>query len=353
MNEETIKATARALVSTGLSKLGYNYVNLDDCWSGGRFPNGTQYSDPKSFPSGIKNLADYVHSLGLKFGLYTDRGNKTCAGRPGALGFEEIDARTYAEWGVDYLKEDSCYATQDHQQAFQEYGRMRDALNSTGRPIFFSLCGWYSWYSPVGSNLGNSFRIGPDDTNWPGVISNVNIDVMLGQHAGPGGWNDPCLLLESNYLGQLAVTPTQSRTQLNMWAILAAPMLLSLNIRNLSKEALLTYSNKEVIAINQDSLGRQGFRVSGGDLNPSHSKSINILARHLEHGRVALLMVNAGTQTQKITCDRQCFQSFGFADAKVKVRDLWRHEDLSPVMNTMSATVAADGDSVMYLLTKA
>jgi len=349
MNEDTIKATARALVSTGLADLGYVYVNLDDCWSGGRYANGSQFADPKAFPSGIQHLADYVHSLGLKFGLYTDRGNLTCAGRPGALGHEEIDANTYAAWGVDYLKEDSCYATQDHEQAFTEYGRMRDALNATGRSIFFSLCGWESWYAPVGQSLGNSFRIGPDDTNWPGVITNVNIDVNLNMHAGPGGWNDPCLLLEKNYLDQYAVTSTQSRTQFNLWAILAAPMLLSLNVRNLSRDALETYSNKEVIAINQDPMGIQGFRVVGGPLNPSLTNSTNIMARHLHDKKVAVLMVNVGTADQTIVCDRSCFQAIGLADRKVLIRDAWKHKDVDIGMNRWQAEVSANGGSEMFI----
>ena len=138
----------------------------------------TQQSSSKT----LRPLADYVHSKGLKFGTYTDRGTQTCGGKPGALQHEKIDAQTYAAWTIDYLKEDSCHASGDHDTAFKEYGAMRDALNATGRPILFSLCGWNSWYAPVGKTLGNSWRIGPDDTNWPGVLSNININAYLSMY---------------------------------------------------------------------------------------------------------------------------------------------------------------------------
>jgi len=166
LTEENMKASIDALVALGLPELGYVYFNLDDDWAEGRYANGTLYADKTKFPSKtLKPLAEYAHSKKLKFGTYTDRGTKTCGGKPGALAHEKIDAATYASWGVDYLKEDSCNAPADHATAFSEYAAMRDALNATGRPILFSLCGWNSWYAPMGDYLGNSWRIGPDDTN--------------------------------------------------------------------------------------------------------------------------------------------------------------------------------------------
>lgn len=144
---------------------------------------------------------------------------------------------------------------------------MRDALNKTGRPIFFSLCGWNNWYAPVGMSLGNSWRIGPDDTNWGGVLKNIDINADLAQYAGPGGWNDPCLLLAETYAGQLRMTQLQTRAQFNMWAIMASPLLISANIRNMSAMNMETYKNAEVIAVNQDALAQQGFRVAGGPLS--------------------------------------------------------------------------------------
>ena len=150
-------------MAAGFPALGYEYFNLDDCWAKGRASDGTILADPAVFPSGIESFAAYVHGKGLKFGVYTDRGPKTCGGRPGAGGHVAQDAATFAAWGVDYLKEDSCNAPTDHASAFAEYGQMRDALNQTGRPIVFSLCGWHSWYAPAGAALGNSWRVGPDD----------------------------------------------------------------------------------------------------------------------------------------------------------------------------------------------
>jgi len=275
LDEKSVRATADALISTGLAKLGYIYVNLDDCWAAGRYPNGSVYAEAAKFPSqSLKPLADYVHSLGLKFGTYTDRGTKTCAGRPGSQDYEAIDAQTYASWGIDYVKEDSCYASDDHNLAFTQYGKMRDGLNATGRPIFFSLCGWNEWYAPVGMGLGNSWRIGPDDTDWPGVLKNININARLAQYSGPGGWNDPCLLLAETSTGELRMTHTQTRTQFNFWAIMASPLLISANVRNMSQENLETYMNTEVIAIDQDRLGLQGIRLVGGDLSPGSMQGL-------------------------------------------------------------------------------
>ncbi len=212
-----VMAVADKIIELGLNFAGYHYVNIDDCWCTGR-ENGTNVliPDPVAFPNGMKAVADYVHSLvcwhstascintnflirvilqGLKFGIYTDRGTNTCAGRPGSQGYEALDAQTFASWGVDYVKEDSCNAPSDPPSAFQQYGTMRDALNAvrfcqrylfvcsfisdldvlvqTGRPIYFSLCGWNSWYAPVGWTLGNSWRIAGDCNQWPSVYNAI------------------------------------------------------------------------------------------------------------------------------------------------------------------------------------
>ncbi|CAJ1371411.1 unnamed protein product [Effrenium voratum] len=268
MNETTLRRVADAMVAKGLVTLGYRYLNLDDCWAKSRDGSGQLVADQAKFPSGtLKPLADYVHSKGLLFGTYTDRGELTCAGRPGAARHEEIDAQTYAAWGVDYLKEDSCNASTDHETAFAEYGRMRDALNASGRPVLFSLCGWNSWYAPVGRQLGNSWRIGPDDTNWPGILQNIDAMSGLERYAGPGGWNDPCLLLSATWSRTLRVTALQTRAQFSMWAVLAAPLLISGSVLDMEDETLATYSNEEIIAVNQDPAGHQGFRVLGGKLS--------------------------------------------------------------------------------------
>jgi alpha-galactosidase len=328
MNEDTIKETATAYIALGLPKFGYEYVNLDDCWAGGRSSNGTIYPDQTTFPNLVEVIA-YVHSLGLKFGVYTDRGNMTCGGRPGSGGYEALDAATYASWGVDFLKEDSCYATQVHEEAFADYALMRDGLNKTGRPIFFDLCGWNDWYAPVGNTLGNEWRIGPDDSNWDSILENINIDANLSQYAGPGGWNNPCLLLGNDVNNNPLITELQSRAQFSMWSILAAPLVLSQNIRNFSTFLYETYTNIEVINVDQDSLGKQGQRIVGGDLSSTATdpfNTTNVWARPLFDGTWAAVFINVGPTAQTVTCDQECFAQMGFVEpAYVIARDLWQH----------------------------
>ena len=227
------------------------YLNLDDCYIKSRDSSGVLQPDPKTFSKGMKSLGDYAHSKGMKFGVYTDRGTLTCGGRPAAQGHEVQDAKTYASWGVDYLKEDSCHASSDHSMAFKQYGAMRDALNATGRPILFSLCGWNAWYAPVGKTLGNAWRTGPDDSNWNGVIKNIDILAPLSQYAGPGGWNDPCLLLSQDWSGKMIMSELQIKAQFSMWAVVSAPLLISGSVVHMTPETLATYSNKKVIAVNQ------------------------------------------------------------------------------------------------------
>ena len=227
ITEENIRETIDALVFTGLAAAGYNYINLDDDWAQ-RDASGRIMADPTKWTNGsLQAIAEYAHSKGLLFGTYTDRGTKTCGGRPAAQDHEKEDAAVYASWGVDYLKEDSCNAPGDSKSAFAQYGKMRDALNATGRPILFSLCGWNPWYAPVGASLGNSWRIGPDDSNWAGVLKNIDINAPLAQYAGPGGWNDPCLLLSDTWQMAQRVTEKQSRSQFAMWAVMASPLLIS------------------------------------------------------------------------------------------------------------------------------
>uniref|UniRef100_A0A6B2L6K9 Alpha-galactosidase n=1 Tax=Arcella intermedia TaxID=1963864 RepID=A0A6B2L6K9_9EUKA len=330
ISETDIKDAADAIIRQGLDKVGYVYVNMDDCWAKGRYPNGTVYPDPTTFPNGIKHVADYVHSKGLKFGIYSDRGTLTCAGRPGSENYEKIDAQTYASWGVDYLKEDSCYASGDHQTAFTQYGLMRDALNSTGRPIYFSLCGWNSWYSPVGWSLGNSWRIAGDCNTWPDVLNAIDTNVDLTKNAYPGGWNDPDMLIGSSEGSAVKLTPDQSRAMFSIWSVMAAPLLIGGNIRNLNAWDLQTYSNVEVIAVDQDTAGHQGIRVAGSNLIQGNNTSpFNIWAKLLQDGSHAVVFLNNANSVQDVTCDSTCFANIGLAPTmKFRARDLWQHKDL-------------------------
>eukprot|EP01102_Stenamoeba_stenopodia_P008347 TRINITY_DN2398_c0_g3_i1.p1 TRINITY_DN2398_c0_g3~~TRINITY_DN2398_c0_g3_i1.p1 ORF type:complete len:429 (+),score=94.89 TRINITY_DN2398_c0_g3_i1:40-1287(+) len=332
---QDIYDSADAIVRQGLDQLGYVYVNMDDCWAQGRHLNGTVYPDPVAFPDGIKAVADYVHSLGLKFGIYTDRGLLTCAGRPGSFGFEAIDAMTYAEWGVDYLKEDSCYATSSlHEVAFAEYGKMRDALNNTGRPIYFSLCGWNTWYSPVGYSLGNSWRIAGDCNQWPSVLNAIDQNAPLYQNAKPGGWNDPDMLIGSDPVTAAYLTPDQSRTMFSMWCVMTAPLLIGSNIRNLNAFDLQTFSNSEVIAVDQDPAGVQGIRINGSTLNNGASTT-NIWGKPLSAGvgGWAVVFLNNDDSVLDLTCDLGCFRVMGFdAGQTLYVRDLWAHTNNGTVL---------------------
>jgi len=255
----------------GFLAAGYHFANMDDGWAGSRAANGTIIPDPKMFPGGLRAFVQAMNSRGFRAGVYTDRGTKTCGGRPGSEGFETNDAQAYVAAGVEYVKEDSCYASADHLVAYRQYATMRDALKNASsapgaKPVFFSLCGWSTWYGPVGAALGNSWRIGRDDTDWSNVLVNIDAAAQLAQDSGPGGWNDPCLLLGATDRGNELVTEQQSVTQFLMWAMVAAPLLLSQSITNMTLLREQTYLNPEIIAINQDRLGRAGQRVVGGPL---------------------------------------------------------------------------------------
>ena len=257
INEELIKNTIDALNSSGLLEAGYKYINLDDCWQKSRDENGTIIPDYDAFPNGIKPLVDYAHSKGLLFGLYSDAGEYTCAGRPGSLGYEEIDAQTYAEWGVDYLKYDNCYNKKI--SSLERYPKMRDALNRTGRPIFYSLCQWgeediATW----GKEVGNSWRTTGDiNDNWNSMLNIIDINDKSYQYAGPGGWNDPDML----EVGNEGMTISEYKTHFSLWAISKAPLLIGCDITKMKEEIKDILTNPEVIAVNQDALGEQGRKI--------------------------------------------------------------------------------------------
>ncbi|CAF1318704.1 unnamed protein product [Rotaria sordida] len=258
ISEKIVQQTADAIVATGLAVAGYQYVNLDDCWQLTRDSQGIIHPDPQAFPSGILALADYVHSRKLKFGLYSDAGFKTCAKRPGSLGYETIDANTYASWNVDYLKYDNCNT--DGTIPEVRYPVMRDALNASGRPIFFSMCEW-GVDTPAlwAANVGNSWRTTGDiRDNWDYMMFNIDINNDFADKAGPGGWNDPDML----EIGNGGMTDAEYVTHFSLWAISKAPLLIGCDVTNMSAATLSTLNNPEVIAVNQDSLGVQGKKVA-------------------------------------------------------------------------------------------
>jgi len=259
INEKLIKSTADALISTGLAKAGYTYLNLDDCWEApARDSKGRLWGHPETFPSGMKSLGEYIHEKDLKYGIYSDAGYQTCAGNPGSLGYEAVDAATFAEWGIDYLKYDNCF--HDDTPPEVRYPPMRNALNASGRPILLSMCEWgvddpATWAPSV----GNSWRTTGDiSDNWEAMMTKVDQNAPLYKYAGKGAWNDPDML----EVGNGGMTNDEYITHFSLWAIMKAPLIIGCDIINMSAETQNILMNNEVIAINQDSLGKQGYVVS-------------------------------------------------------------------------------------------
>ncbi len=290
INETLIYQSIDALNKSGLIELGYNYMNLDDCWQISRDEenNNTIVVDPH-FPNGLKPLIDYAHSKGLKFGLYSDAGYYTCQLRPGGYGYEEIDAKTYADWGVDYLKYDNCMNGGISSKI--RYPRMRDALLKQDRQIFYSICQWGEEDIPTwGKDVGNSWRTTQDiaDT-WKSMINIIDKNNKWYEYAGPGGWNDPDML----EVGNGGMTTTEYRTHFSLWAISKAPLLIGCDVTKMSQDTWDILTNKEVIAVNQDKLGEQGRKIKITNLTmPNDYES------RLEESNLELVECN-GNKEQK------------------------------------------------------
>ncbi len=261
-NEAMVLGIADIFVNRGLRDVGYQYVNLDDCWAlPQRNAQGNLVPDPVRFPRGIKFLADYVHARNLKLGIYTSAGTKTCnvAGFPGALGHEYQDAALFASWGVDYLKYDNC--NNQGVDAQLRYTTMRDALAATGRPIVYSICEWGRTGPPRvwewGKDVGNLWRTTGDiSDNWGSMIGKAQFNRALPQWAGPGHWNDPDML----EVGNGGMTATEYRTHFSLWAIMAAPLLIGSDLREVSDETFNILKNTDVIAVDQDHARPAGRR---------------------------------------------------------------------------------------------
>ncbi|XP_024524076.1 alpha-galactosidase-like [Selaginella moellendorffii] len=340
INEGLIQKTADAIVSSGLAKLGYVHINLDDCWAEStRDGQGNLRGKSSTFPSGIKALADYVHAKGLKLGIYSDAGYQTCSKQqPGSLGREAQDASTFASWGVDYLKYDNC--ENDGTSPKARYPVMRDALAKSGRSIFYSLCEW-GQENPAtwAADVGNSWRTTGDiSDDWSTMMSRADENNQWASYAGPGHWNDPDMLEVGN--GGMSVD--EYRTHFSLWAIMKAPLLIGCDVTSIGSDYLSILSNWEVINVNQDSLGVQGKKVSS-------SSSLDVWAGPLSGGRVVILMVNRSFMTWSITAN---WDEIGLkSGTKATGRDLWQHKDL-PVVYTGSiqASVPSHGCK-MFILT--
>jgi alpha-galactosidase len=338
ISDSLVRQTADILVSSGMAAAGYQYVNIDDCWSTRqRNANGDLVADPQKFPNGMKALADYVHSRGLKLGIYSSAGTTTCAGFPASLGNEQRDANLWASWGIDYLKYDNCG---DHQgrTAQQRYTAMRDALAATGRPILYSLCNWgqenvWTW----GASVGNSWRTTGDITDsWSSVTSILDQQVGKESYAGPGAWNDPDML----EVGNPGLSDTESRAHFSLWALLNAPLLAGNDLRSMSAATRTILTNSEVIAVNQDWGGRQGHKISDNG-------NLEVWRKPMSNGSVATVLLNRGNTTATVSTTASAL-GLGSA-ASYSVRDLWAHTTTSST-GTISASVPAHG-AAMYTVT--
>jgi alpha-galactosidase len=338
VDDATIRAQAEAMVSTGMRDAGYTYINIDDTWQGERDSSGVIHANNR-FPD-MKALADFVHSKGLKIGIYSSPGPKTCAKYEGSYGHEQQDAQTYASWGMDFLKYDLCGLRElmkaespeaAHKMMVDSYIKMRDALRSTGRPIVYSLCQYgndavWEWGTSVGGNLWRT--TGDINDHYVRMETIGFSQAGLARFAGPGHWNDPDML----EVGNGGMSTEEYRTHMSLWVILAAPLLAGNDLASMTPETIALLTNKEVIAIDQDRAGKQGDRVSA--VGP-----VEIWSRSLADGSKAIGIFNRHPGPMSATVD---FKQLGFNHA-VKARDLWQQKDLQNLGPTYTAKIPGHG----------
>ena len=332
VDDQVVRDTADILVSSGLAAAGYVYVNIDDTWEAGRDAGGNIMTNSK-FPD-MKALADYVHSRGLKLGIYSSPGPRTCGGYEGSYGHEEQDAKTYAAWGIDYLKYDWCSAARVYPDgallpAYQKMGR---ALAACGRPIVYSLCEYgtadvWTWGPQAGGNLWRT--TGDIQDNWKSMAGIGFNQSRLAPFAGPGHWNDPDML----EVGNGGMTETEYRTHFSLWCLLAAPLMAGNDLRHMSAATLAILANREVIALDQDSLGRQGERVLSRD-------GLEVWVKPLHDGSRAIGVFN---RTEGELAANFTWTELGGAGAPKQVRDLWAQRDLPATGARLVGTVPAHG----------
>lgn len=370
INEEIVKEIADAFVTTGLKDAGYQYIIIDDMWQGeGRDENGNIYPDPKKFPSGMKALADYVHSKGLKFGIYSDAADKTCAGYTGSYGYEQKDAETFAGWGVDYLKYDYCHAPHKKKIAIKRYSAMSKALRNTGRDMVFAICEWgqldpWEWGKKAGGQLWRTTWDSRDiweakryGGSTAGILNILDKQVGLEKYAGPNGWNDPDLLMVGLYgkgksSGKVGCTDTEYKSHFSLWCMLAAPLIVNLDVRKMNEATKEILLNKDMIAIDQDSLGKQGVRII--DYN-----GFNVYLKALANDEWAVLFLNRNDESEKIHFDWQKMRLNGKASAKnvrlngdYTLYDVWLHKTVGTTRQTLEKEIQSH-DVLVYRLKKA
>ena len=328
IDEQLITETAEALVRTGMRDAGYRYVVIDDAWHApSRDEHGDLVPDPVRFPSGMKALADHVHGLGLRFGIYTDAGTKTCQGWPGSLGYEFRDARRFAEWGADYLKIDWCHT--DGLPARAMYEKWCLAIQNAGRPMVYSICEWgrhrpWEWARGVGHLWRTCWDI---QDRWSSMLEILDRQRDLHRYAGPDGWNDPDML----EVGNGGMSDTEYRAHFSLWAMLAAPLMAGNDVRDMSEATRAILTAPEVIAIDQDPRGRQGRRISG-------DADGEVWARELDDpDAMAVLLLARGDKRRLL---QVAWSELGWpADARAAVRDLWLGRDLGTSVGGFETTV--------------
>ena len=343
ISEDLIKEIADIIVSSGMKDAGYEYIVVDDGWEAmERDSEGNLVADSEKFPSGMKALADYIHSKGLKFGIHNCAGNTTCNGFPGGRGHEYQDARLYASWGVDYLKYDWCdHGTAD---AKETYKTMSDALYAAKRPIVYSLCEWggnkpWEW----GADIAHLWRTTGDITDCyncqgeydMGLRFILKLQQGLEKYAGPGHWNDPDML----EVGNPGLTLVESRSHFSLWCMLAAPLMAGNDLRKMTPGILAILTNKDAIAINQDPLGKQAY------LYMEHPSKL-IYIKELSDGDWAICWHNTGDQTytQRIT-----WKHFGFLDGVYEIRDIWQNKVIGTTSKEIEVDIASH-DVLLYRL---
>lgn len=356
VNEQLIREMANAMVNSGMKDAGYEYIVIDDCWHGERDSLGFIHPHPEHFPSGMKALIDYIHSKGLKFGIYSCAGSETCAGKPGSRGYEFQDAITYAQWGVDYLKYDWCNT--ENLNSIGAYTTMRDALYAAKRPVVYSICEWgdtkpWEWGAEIGhlwrttGDIYDCFDCVVDHGTWSswGVMSILDMQDGLREFAGPGHWNDPDML----EVGNGGMTTQEDRAHFSMWCMLAAPLMAGNDIGNMSEQTHAILTNKDAIAINQDALGIQAFRLMAND-------SLETWFKPLSDGDWALCFLNRSTQEKDIDFDwkTKVYDEFSKRDldgdnTKYEIFDVWEKKNLGKTNKPLKSKLSGHGVLMLKL----
>ncbi len=346
VDDASVRAMADAMVSSGMSKVGYVYINIDDTWELGRDAAGNILPN-KKFPD-MKALADYVHSKGLKIGIYSSPGPKTCAYYEGSFGHVQQDAATYAKWGIDYLKYDLCTdldVYNDDAPTLQAiYQQMGDALQATHRPIVYSLCEygranvWTGWGEKSGGNLWRT--TGDIEDNWQSMDKIGFSQIKIAPFVKPGHWNDPDML----EIGNGGMTADEYRTHMSLWSLLAAPLIAGNDLRTMTDETRSILMNTEIIAIDQDPRFQPVTEVS-------HDGDIEVLMRPLHDGSVAVGIFNRGQQASTGSFSRSSLPA-GFKGKTLSVRDLWKHVDASINGDDFTTTVPMHGVVMLRIATR-